>query len=335
MNQIVTIDWTLHFFLFYSKWLWLWFKVTGVWERENFCADYLTKFSIDLDGEWCTVETWSRHGIFPPIGGFPPIETSHGSFLRSVQIRWENYRVYLTCERFSESNFANLPHTSISFLHGTFSNGVNLFCFGHHHSVHGLAESTTKGSNPIITCKSAVYGLQTDWRPFCMRINNVPQTCKLMTASLKDLTRKAAHHLVVNLILSCRTCKRQESTSVGIDASVKNKWKFWRWLKEKVETGLCLARFASRRCVWVTASKRSMCRVRLSVPGVMRYGPINQHFVWLFFCFKFTSYYFDIGQFRLGNEDSLGNENRKSWKKQIFCRKKSISILFSLWKFKW
>ena len=112
-----------------------------------------------------------------------------------------------------------------------------------------------------------------------MRINNFPQTCKLMTAALKDLTRKAAHHLVVNLILSCHTCKRQESTSVGIDASVKNKWKFWRWLKEKVETGLCLARFASRRCVWVTASKRSMCRVRLSVPGVMRYGPINQNFV--------------------------------------------------------
>ena len=80
------------------------------------------------------LSTCIRHGIFPPIGGFPPIERSHGSFLRSVQIRWENYRVYLTCERFSESNFANLPHASISFLHGTFSNGVNLFCFGHHHS---------------------------------------------------------------------------------------------------------------------------------------------------------------------------------------------------------
>ena len=100
-----------------------------------------------------------RHGIFPPISGFPPIERSHGSFFRSVQIRWENYRVYLTCERFSESNFPNLPRTSISFLHGTFSNGVNLFCFGHHQSVHGLAKSTTKGSNPIVTCKSAVYGL--------------------------------------------------------------------------------------------------------------------------------------------------------------------------------
>ena len=97
-----------------------------------------------------------RHGIFPPIGGFPPIERSHSSFLRSVQIRWENYRVYLICERFSESNFANLPRSSISFLHGTFSNGVNLFCFGHHQSVHGLTESTTKGSNPIVTCKSAV-----------------------------------------------------------------------------------------------------------------------------------------------------------------------------------
>ena len=28
-----------------------------------------------------------RHGIFPPIGGFPPIERSHRSFFRSVQIR--------------------------------------------------------------------------------------------------------------------------------------------------------------------------------------------------------------------------------------------------------
>ena len=97
-----------------------------------------------------------RHGIFPPIGGFLPIERSHGSFLRSVQIRWENYRVYLTCERFSESNFTNLPRASISFLHYTFLNGVNLFCFGHHWSVHGLTEFTRKGSNPVITCKSAV-----------------------------------------------------------------------------------------------------------------------------------------------------------------------------------
>ena len=82
-----------------------------------------------------------------------------------------------------------------------------------------------------------------------MRINNVPRTCKLMTAALKDLTRKAAHHLVVNLILSCRTFKSEKALVSEIDASVKNKWKFWRWLKEKVETGLCLARFASRRCV--------------------------------------------------------------------------------------
>ena len=95
-------------------------------------------------------------GIFLPIGGFPPIKRSHRSFLRSVQIRWENYRVYLTCERFSESNFANLPRGSISFLYGTFLNGVNLFCFGHHHSIHGLSESTMKGSNPVVTCKSAV-----------------------------------------------------------------------------------------------------------------------------------------------------------------------------------
>ena len=85
-----------------------------------------------------------------------------------------------------------------------------------------------------------------------MRINNVPRTCKLMTAALKDLTRKAAHHLVINLILSCRTCKRRERTSVGIDASVKKQMEVLEMaetVKEKVETGLCLARFASRRCV--------------------------------------------------------------------------------------
>ena len=48
-----------------------------------------------------------------------------------------------------------------------------------------------------------------------MCINNVPRTRKLMTAAFKDLTQKAAHHLVVNLILSCRTGKRRESTCVG------------------------------------------------------------------------------------------------------------------------
>ena len=84
-----------------------------------------------------------------------------------------------------------------------------------------------------------------------MRINNVPRTCKLMTAALKDLTRKSAHHLVVRLILSFRVvlAKGEKALVSVIDTSVKNKWKFWRWLKEKVETGLCLARFASRRCV--------------------------------------------------------------------------------------
>ena len=32
----------------------------------------------------------------------------------------------------------------------------------------------------------------------------------------------------------------------------------------------------------MTASKRSMCRVRLSVPGVTRYGAMNQNFVFSF-----------------------------------------------------
>ena len=50
----------------------------------------------------------------------------------------------------------------------------------------------------------------------------------------------------------------------------------------------------------MTASKRSMCRVRLSVPGVTRYGPINQNFVCSFVS---SLYYVDIGQFRRGNEN--------------------------------
>ena len=64
----------------------------------------------------------------------------------------------------------------------------------------------------------------------------------------------------------------------------------------------------------------------------IRYGPVNQHFVWLFFCFKFASYYFDFCQFRRRNEDSRGNENRKLWKKFFLVGKKSISILFPLCK---
>ena len=125
-----------------------------------------------------------------------------------------------------------------------------------------------------------------------MRINNVARTCKLMTAALKDLTRKAAHHLVVNLILSCHTCKRRESTSVGIDASVKNKWKFWRWLKEKVETGLCLASRESEMCV-------SDCIQKINVSGQAFCSwchevRTSKSKFCLFFCFKFTSYYFDI-----------------------------------------
>ena len=68
-----------------------------------------------------------RHGIFPPI------ERSHGSFFEvgSNPLR-KLLDIYLTYERFSESNFASLPHASTSFLHSTFSNGVNLFCFGNH-----------------------------------------------------------------------------------------------------------------------------------------------------------------------------------------------------------
>ena len=146
-----------------------------------------------------------------------------------------------------------------------------------------------------------------------------------MTAALKDLTRKDAHHLVVNLIFSCRTCKRREKTCVGN-----------RRIREKQMEVLEMAERESRN--WFVFGKIresemcvSDCIQKINVSGqafcswyheTMRYGPVNQHFVWLFFCFKFTSYYFDICQFRRGNEDYRGNENRKSWKKNFFRGKK-------------
>ena len=151
-----------------------------------------------------------------------------------------------------------------------------------------------------------------------MRINNVPRTCKLMTAALKDLTRKAAHHLVVNLILSCRTCKRRESTSVGIDASVKNKVlemaeresRNWFVFGKIHESEICVSDCIQK----INVSGQAFCswchEVRTNKPKFC-----------LFFCFKFTSYYFDIGQFRRGNEDSRGNENRKSWGKKFLLEK--------------
>ena len=167
-----------------------------------------------------------------------------------------------------------------------------------------------------------------------MRINNVPRTCKLMTAALKDLTRKAAHHLVVNLILSCRTCKRQESTSVGN-----------RRIREKQMEVLETAERESRN--WFVFGKIresemcvSDCIQKINVSGQAFCSwchevRTNKSKFCLFFCFEFTSYYFDIGQFRRGNEDSRGNENRKSWKKIFSVGKNRYAYFFPLWKFKW
>ena len=161
-----------------------------------------------------------------------------------------------------------------------------------------------------------------------MRIDNVLRTCKLMTAALKDLTRKAAHHLVINLILSCHTCKRWESTCVGN----------WR-IREKQMEVLEEAERESRN--WFVFGKIresemcvSDCIQKINVSGQVFCSwchevRTNKSKFCLFFSFKFASYYLDIGQFR------RGNENRKSWKKIFSVGKKSISILFSLWKFKW
>ena len=169
-----------------------------------------------------------------------------------------------------------------------------------------------------------------------MRINNVPRTCKLMTAALKDLTRKAAHHLVVNLILSCRTCKRRESTCVGN-----------RRIREKQMEVLEMAERESRN--WFVFGKIresemcvSDCIQKINVSGqafcswcheTIRYGPIDQHFfVGLFFCFNsslhhiiliFASF---VAETRILAEMKIENRGKKYFP----LEKKSISILFSL-----
>ena len=52
--------WITGTFWYKSKRPWPSFKVTGVQNSRNFCANYLMKFSIDVDGIWYTVETcWS------------------------------------------------------------------------------------------------------------------------------------------------------------------------------------------------------------------------------------------------------------------------------------
>ena len=140
-------------------------------------------------------------------------------FLWSVQICWENYRAYLTCERFSESNFASLPRASISFLHSTFSNGVTLFCCGHHQSVHVVLLWLTETTTREVTQWSLPSQSFSDSRwiggHFVCVLTMFRETCKLMTAALKDLTPKTVNHLVINFILSFHTFKRRKSTCVG------------------------------------------------------------------------------------------------------------------------
>ena len=166
-----------------------------------------------------------------------------------------------------------------------------------------------------------------------MRINNVPRTCKLMTAALKDLTRKAAHHLVVNLILSCRTCKRRESTCVGN-----------RRIREKQMEVLEMAERESRNLfVFGKIRESEMCvsdciqKINVSGQAFCSWchdDPVRTSksaFCLIVFLFQvYFILYLDFCQFRRGNEDSRGNENRKSWKKIFSVGKKSISILFPL-----
>ena len=71
------------------------FNLTNIglicWATEGVICVQLDQYWSHLlgngGGDLCSTGPIFRHGIFPPIGGFLPIERSHGSFLRSVQIR--------------------------------------------------------------------------------------------------------------------------------------------------------------------------------------------------------------------------------------------------------
>ena len=109
-----------------------------------------------------------------------------------------------------------------------------------------------------------------------MRINNVPRTCKLMTAALKDLTQKAAHHLVVNLILSCRTscvgnrriCEKQMEVLEMAERESKNWFVFGKIRESEMCVSDCIQK--------INVSGQAFCSW---CHETIRYGPINQHFV--------------------------------------------------------
>ena len=115
-----------------------------------------------------------------------------------------------------------------------------------------------------------------------MLINNVPRTCKLLTAALKDLTQKAAHHLVVNLILSCHICKRRESTLVGNQCIREKQMEVLEMAERESSDWFVFGKIReSEMCV-------SDCIQKINVLGqafcswcheTIRYGPINRHFV--------------------------------------------------------
>ena len=150
-----------------------------------------------------------------------------------------------------------------------------------------------------------------------------------MTAALKDLTQKAAHHLVVNLILSCRTGKRRESTCVGN----------WR-IREKQMEVLEMAERESRN--WFVFGKIresemcvSDCIQKINVSGqafcswcheTIRYGPINQNFdcsfvsSWLHIILILASF---VVETRILAEMKIENHGKK-----FSVGKNSISILF-------
>ena len=103
-----------------------------------------------------------------------------------------------------------------------------------------------------------------------MCINNVSRTCKLMTAALKDSTPKAAHHLVVNSSFRNILTKGEKALVLEIDAYMKpNEVVETAGRESRTETSLSYGKIRELE-LCVTVSKRPVCWVRLSVPGVMR-----------------------------------------------------------------
>ena len=151
-----------------------------------------------------------------------------------------------------------------------------------------------------------------------------------MTAALKDLTQNATHHLVINVILSCRTCKRWESTCVGNRRIRGKQIEVLEMAERESRNWFVFGKIReSKMCV-------SDCIQKISVPGFLfllsRDDPVWTNkstfclIVLLFQVYFILFWYLPISSRKRGFSFKIENRGKKYFP----LEKKSISILFSL-----